>query len=45
MNIQKQAFTLVEIIVVTMIIAILATIGFVSYTWYIDSSRDANRIT
>lgn len=44
MNIQKQAFTLVEMIVVTTIVAILATTGFLSYTWYIDSSRDTNRI-
>lgn len=38
-------FTFVELIIITTIIIILATIGFVSYTWYIAWVRDSNRIT
>lgn len=40
-----NAFTLVELIVVVTIIAVLSSVGFVAYTWYIDGVRDANRIT
>ncbi len=40
----KYAFTLVELIVVVTILAILATIWFVSYSWYLAWTRDANRI-
>lgn len=39
----KKAFTLVEIIVVIAILAILWTIGFLSFSWYISQSRDAKR--
>ncbi len=44
MKLQKQAFTFVELIVVVAILAILATIGFGSYQWYLTSWRDTNRI-
>lgn len=45
MKIQFQWFTLVELIVVITIIAILSAIWFVSYSSYVSSSRDANRIS
>ena len=41
----KQAFTLVELIVVITIIAILWTIAFISLQWYSKSSRDSKRIS
>ena len=41
---KNQAFTLVELIVVVTILAILATIGFVSYSRYLTGVRDTNRI-
>jgi prepilin-type N-terminal cleavage/methylation domain-containing protein len=41
---KKPAFTLVELIVVITILSILATFGFISYSSYIESSRDASRI-
>ena len=41
----KKAFTLVELIVVVTILAILSTIWFVSYSWYLASVRDTNRIS
>ena len=41
---KKQAFTLVELIVVITILAILATVGFVSFSWYLAWTRDTNRI-
>ena len=41
---KKQAFTLVELIVVITILAILATVGFVSFSWYLSWARDTNRI-
>ena len=41
---KKQAFTLVELIVVVTILAILATIWFVSYSSYLTWVRDTNRI-
>lgn len=40
----KNAFTFVEIIVVITIMAILASIWFSSYQWYLAASRDSNRI-
>ena len=43
MNIQKNAFTLVELIVTITIIAILASIWFNSYVWYLWEARDAER--
>ena len=42
---QIKGFTLVELIVVITILAILSTIGFVSYSWYLAGSRDTNRIS
>lgn len=42
---KQKGFTLVELIVVITIIAILWTIGFLSYGSYAASSRDSNRIT
>ena len=44
-NKNKQAFTLVELIVVITILAILSTIGFVSYSSYLAWTRDSNRIS
>ena len=41
----KQAFTLVELIVVITILAVLATVGFISMMWYAQSSRDSVRLT
>ena len=40
-----KAFTLVELVVVITILAILATIWFVSFSWYLASTRDTNRIS
>ncbi len=45
MKLQKQAFTLVELIVVITILAVLSTIWFVSYSWYLAWTRDTNRIS
>ena len=45
MNKQKQAFTLVELIVVITILAILGTIAFISLQWYSRDSRDSVRIS
>ena len=42
---KKQAFTLVELIVVITILAILSTIWFVSYSSYLAWTRDTNRIS
>ena len=39
----KIAFTLVELIVVVTIIAILSTIWFISFSWYLAGTRDTNR--
>ncbi len=36
----KKAFTLVELIVVITILAVLATIGFISMSWYTQSARN-----
>jgi len=41
----KKAFTLVELIVSTTILAILTTIGFYTYTQYISDARDSVRKT
>jgi len=43
-NKNKQAFTLVELIVVIAILAILWTIAFISLYWYTKSARDSARI-
>lgn len=40
-----HGFTLVELIVVTTILSILGTIGFISYNWYLLWVRDSNRTT
>jgi len=44
MKTNKGAFTLVELIVVITILAILATIWFVSFSWYLAWTRDTNRV-
>lgn len=41
----KNAFTLVELIIVITILAILATIAFISFQWYTKNARDSNRTT
>jgi len=41
----KQAFTLVELIVVITILAILWTIAFISLQWYASSARNSTRIS
>ncbi len=45
MGIKKQAFTLVELIVVITILAILSTVAFVSFQWYAQLSRDSVRLS
>ncbi len=40
-----SGFTLVELIVVVVILWVLASIGFVSYNWYLWWARDGNRVT
>lgn len=45
MNRQKQAFTLVELIVVITILAILWTIAFLSLQWYSAQARDSKRMS
>ena len=46
MKIQNNKwFTLVELIVVVTILAILSTIWFVSYSWYLSWVRDTNRVS
>jgi prepilin-type N-terminal cleavage/methylation domain-containing protein len=42
-NINKQAFTLVELIIVITILAVLATVAFISFQGYAVNSRDAVR--
>lgn len=44
-NPKQKAFTLVELIVVVTILAVLATIWFVSYSSYLIGVRDTNRLT
>lgn len=41
----KKAFTLVELIVVIIILAILWTIAFISLQWYSKNSRDSVRVS
>lgn len=41
---KKGGFTLVELIVVISILAVLATIWYISYSGYISAARDATRI-
>lgn len=41
----KKGFTVVELVVAVMIIAILWTVWFIQFAWFIASSRDANRIS
>jgi prepilin-type N-terminal cleavage/methylation domain-containing protein len=43
--ITKRAFTLVELIVVITILAVLATVGFISMTGYSQNSRDSVRLS
>jgi len=45
MNKQKQAFTLVELIVVITILAILGTIAFISLQWYSKDTRNSVRLS
>jgi len=45
MNTHKQAFTLVELIVVITILAILWTIAFISLQWYSEDARDSTRVS
>ncbi len=45
MNKQKQAFTLIELVVAITILAILATVGFMWYSSYLPNARDTNRIS
>lgn len=45
MHKQKQGFTLVELIVVITILAILATIWFISLQWYSIDTRNSSRLT
>jgi prepilin-type N-terminal cleavage/methylation domain-containing protein len=44
MKLQKQAFTLVELIVVITILAILGTIAFISMQSYSKTARDSVRV-
>ena len=44
-QITKNAFTLVELIVVITILAILWTIWFIAYSWYVAWARDTNRVS
>ena len=41
----RFGFTLVELIVVITIVGILSTVGFVSYSGYLTSARDSNRLS
>lgn len=42
---QKGGFTLVELIVVLVILSLLSTIGFVTYSQYLGLVRDTNRVS
>ena len=44
-TLQNKAFTLVELIVVITILAVLATVWFISLTGYATESRDTKRMT
>lgn len=44
-NKNKNAFTLVELIIVITILAILATIAFISFQWYTWNARNSNRLS
>jgi len=44
-NYKKSGFTLVELIVVITILAVLATVGFISFQWYSSTSRDSVRLS
>lgn len=43
-HLKKNAFTLVELIIVITILAVLATIAFTSYIWYSMQARDSVRL-
>ncbi|EKE29555.1 MAG: hypothetical protein ACD_2C00149G0001, partial [uncultured bacterium (gcode 4)] len=45
LDINNNAFTLVELIVVIVILAILATIAFLSFSDYSSSARDSARLS
>jgi Tfp pilus assembly protein PilE len=40
---KKQAFTFVELIITSIVLIILSTIGFYSYSKYVGSSKDSER--
>lgn len=44
-NYQIKAFTLVELVIVAVILAILATVGFISYEDYLVDTRDSKRLS
>ena len=44
-KINKQAFTLIELIIVITILAILWTIAYISMVWYIEEARDYTRMS
>ena len=39
------AFTLVELIVITILLAILTTMGYISLRWYAQDARNSNRLS
>ena len=41
----KKAFTLVELLITIVLLAILATIWFLSFQWYTKDSRDSARVS
>lgn len=43
-SVHKYGFTLVELVVVIVIVWILSTVGFISYSGYIAGARDSNRM-
>lgn len=45
MKTTNRAFTLVELIVVITILAVLSTIWFVSFQWYVESAQDSKIVT
>lgn len=45
MKYSKKAFTLVELIIVVVILAILATVWFISYEDYLTDTRDSKRLS